>query len=79
MNEQSVMSSPGRFRCEIPCSLNEISLLKLHAERICRSWNYQLIGVNGNLQTTRPSKIELNMLSSAVKVKPMANIDFIFT
>ncbi len=43
-----------------------------------RTWN-QVMGVKGNLATTRPSKIELNIERRDVKAKPMANMDFILT
>lgn len=35
------------------------------------------MGSNGNFATTRPSKMEENVLNNAVKTKPIAITDFI--
>ena len=80
MKEQSVKSSPGKFRCERPWT-HEMGVkgslaTTLPSNLKRKNWYFSVFIGACNCCITY---MELNIPRSAVKAKPMASIDFIFT
>lgn len=81
MNEQSVKSSPDKFRCDKP-RIHGIgsngSFATTRPSKLKKSKTFFSI-FSKHLDRSMKTNIELNMPNKAMKVKLDANIDFIFT